>query len=81
MMAKQTRPRSIPNVSDDRLLADLVALSARIDTDDAPRGQLVRFAAKRTLVVFELRDRGVAFDFDGPVGSRSACRALFGLPV
>ena len=80
-MSKQTRPKSIPNVSDDQLLADLAALTLRVDTEDTPRGQLVRFAAKRTLVVFELRDRGVAFDFDGPVGSRSACRALFGLPV
>lgn len=71
------RSRSIPNVDSDRLVADLARLSHRIVHDDQPRGEMVRMAAKRSLIVHELNDRGVDHGFDGPVGSRAACAAVF----
>ena len=76
----QTRPKSIPNVSDEKLLLDLDQLTYRIDNGDETRGNLVRLAAKRTLVIFELDKRNAKHNYTGPVGSLEACRAIFGLP-
>lgn len=74
-----TRPRSIPNVDSARLVADVATLSARLSNGDDPRGNMVRLAAKRSMMVHELRARGVDVDVDFPVGSPSACAALFGM--
>jgi len=74
---RTTRPRSIPNVPADRLVADVATLSHRLAHGDDPRGNMVRLAAKRSMMVHELRARGVDFDVDFPVGDPAACAALF----
>lgn len=74
-----TRPRSIPHVDSDRLIRDIAAISHRIAHGDDPRGQMVRMAAKRSMMVHELRHRGVDIDVDFPVGQPGACAAIFGM--
>lgn len=72
-----TRPRSIPNVDSDRLIADIAAISHRLAHGDDSRGNMVRMAAKRSLMVHQLRHRGVDVDVDFPIGDPDACARLF----
>ena len=68
------RPKSIPHVDDDRLFAS-VAMCDDAIAADIPRGQIVRFAARRALYLFALRDRGHAVD--PGAAHRDVCARLF----
>ena len=67
------RVRSLPNVTDDRLLTDAARLADRLANGDDCRDTMVRLSAKRVLVLAELAARG--HDVDVP-GKPDACRKL-----
>lgn len=71
------RPSSVDNVDDDRLLDSLAQLNVRIADAEFGRGQAVRDAARRTIVIDALQRRGFPVAHTTATANPAACRAIF----
>lgn len=69
--------RSIPNVDNDRLVADLLRLGDRLKDPADSRRQWIEDAARRCLIAAELTRRGAAFDYPLPHGNPTVCAEYF----
>jgi hypothetical protein len=73
------RPSSVDNVDDDRIIDSFRQINERIASADFGRGQCVRDAARRTIIIDSMQRRGMNVQHVTPNANVAACFAVFGI--
>lgn len=73
------RPSQVDNVDDERIIDSFRQINERIAAADHGRGQCVRDAARRTIIIDAMQRRGMDVAHTTPTANVAACFAVFGI--